>query len=430
MTEAPLTQLGRYRIVSELGRGAMGVVYRAEDPVLSRRVAIKTILLQSDAEERTQYEQRFYQEAKAAGGLNHPNVVTIYDMGRDGDLAYMAMELLEGRELRDWMREERLPLELVLDIVAQVADGLAYAHENGIVHRDIKPGNIMVLAGRRAKLMDFGIARVQMSDVKTQAGALLGSPKYMSPEQVRGERVDQRSDIFSLGVVLFELVAGAPPFSGDDVSALMYQVCNRTAPAPSSIEPSLPAMLDLILAKALAKEPGYRYQSAAQLASDLRLCRAELGEAGNPSVPLPRAAPEVLPSLDLDLESTEPLRAGGEKTWVIDVDEGEATSNPLVEAAAALAAVARVARVAAENERAAHLSLSPRFDSAEAMKRLAERCVASPSNESGAVEAANVRARLAQFGGRVLRLLQHSDQRLFAAAIVAALAVAFAIAVT
>ncbi len=187
MDEPLPERIGRYRVLGELG-GAMGVVYRAEDPMLNRTVAIKTILLSFDPALRAEYEARFRQEAKAAGGLNHPNLITIYDVGREGDMAYMAMELLEGVELRDMMKSGRLELPFVLEILAQVADGLAFAHERGVVHRDVKPGNIMIVGGRRAKVMDFGVARMRASDIETQVGAVLGSPKYMSPEQVAGTR--------------------------------------------------------------------------------------------------------------------------------------------------------------------------------------------------------------------------------------------------
>jgi len=190
MPDPPLSQFGRYRVIAELGRGAMGVVYHAEDSSLGRSVAIKAILLSSDAAERAEYEARFYQEAKAAGGLNHPNIITIHDIGREGDVAYMAMELLEGVDLRQLMKRDGLPLPLALELAAQVAEGLGFAHERDVVHRDIKPGNIMVVRGRQAKIMDFGIAKVRLSDLKTQTGSVLGTPKYMSPEQVGGVRTD------------------------------------------------------------------------------------------------------------------------------------------------------------------------------------------------------------------------------------------------
>ena len=276
--QPPLTQLGRYRLLDVLGRGAMGVVYRAEDPSLGRVVAVKAVQLTSEAAASLDYEARFYQEAKAAGSLNHRGIITIYDTGREGTWAFIAMELLEGRELRQLLAEGRLPVARVLDIAAQVADALEAAHEQGVVHRDIKPGNIMVLAGDHAKIMDFGIARMRVSEVQTQVGLVLGSPKYMSPEQVAGRRVDHRSDIFSLGVVLFEMLAGMAPFSGKDMSELMYAVTHTQAPRPSQLNPHVPAMLDLIVEKALQKDVDTRYQSARDMAADLRLCRDALPE--------------------------------------------------------------------------------------------------------------------------------------------------------
>jgi serine/threonine protein kinase len=300
MDEALPEKIGRYRVLGELGRGAMGVVYRAEDPMLDRTVAIKTILMSSDPAVRAEYEARFRQEAKAAGGLNHPNLITIYDVGREGDMAYMAMELLEGVELRDMMKSGRLELPFVLDILAQVADGLAFAHERGVVHRDVKPGNIMIVGGKRAKVMDFGVARVRASDISTQAGAVLGSPKYMSPEQVTGARVDGRSDVFSLGVILYELAAGASPFSAPDVQQYMLQIAGATPAPPSDLNPELPPMVDLIVSRALEKDPALRYQSAADFAADLRAC---LDQPGMP-------APPYTPALDFELKDGAVPAAG------------------------------------------------------------------------------------------------------------------------
>jgi serine/threonine protein kinase len=177
-----ISQLGRYEVLGELGQGAMGVVYKARDPLIDRVVAIKTINLSLALDEKEEFENRFYQEAKAAGRLSHPNIVTIYDVGKNGDVAYIAMEFLEGRELRDIMDDGKLlPIEQVLDIVAQVAQGLAYAHEHDIVHRDVKPSNVMIVRGNHVKITDFGIARMPSSAVQTQTGMVLGSPKYMSP---------------------------------------------------------------------------------------------------------------------------------------------------------------------------------------------------------------------------------------------------------
>lgn len=278
-----ISQLGRYEILGELGQGAMGVVYKAKDPLIDRVVAIKTINLGLALEEKEEYEGRFYQEAKAAGRLNHPNIVTIYDVGKSGDVAYIAMEFLQGRELRDIMNDDgRLPVDQVLDIVAQVALGLAYAHEHEIVHRDVKPSNIMVVRDGHVKITDFGIARMASSAVRTQTGMVLGSPKYMSPEQVMGKNIDQRSDIFSLGVMLYEMLTGQAPFNGENVNAIMYQTLNAAPPLPNSLNPAVPEMLNFIVAKALAKSVDDRYQNAKDFATDLRACRDTLPRSGQP----------------------------------------------------------------------------------------------------------------------------------------------------
>jgi serine/threonine-protein kinase len=319
MSKGKLKQLGRYRLVAELGRGAMGVVYKAEDPLLNRTVAVKTILLMDDPAARAEYEARFFQEAKAAGGLNHPNLITIHDVGREGDVAYMAMELLEGTELRDMLARGRLPLPFALEVVAQVAGGLAHAHEHGVVHRDIKPANIMIMRDRRAKIMDFGIARVRVSDIRTQTGAILGSPRYLSPEQAAGQPADHRSDIFSLGVVLHELAAGEPPFAAATVAQLLQQIISAVPRPASATNPAVPPMLDLIVAKALEKQPADRYQSAAELAADVRGCLAGLSgrKAPQPGAeegdPMAEAAPAAAPALDVELEGTrgEPAAAPG-----------------------------------------------------------------------------------------------------------------------
>jgi serine/threonine-protein kinase len=285
------SQLGRYLIQSELGRGAMGVVYKATDSVLERTVAVKTVNITLEREYAEKYEQRFYQEAKAAGGLNHPNIVTIHDVGKAGDVVFMAMEYIEGVELRTLIGEGRpLRVAQAVSIAAQVAEGLAYAHQRGVVHRDVKPANIMVVANGPVKITDFGIARMRGSGDLTQTGTLLGSPKYMSPEQVIGKRADQRSDIFSLGVILYEMLCGTAPFNGENVTALMYQIVNFVPPAPSSINSAVPPMLDLIVAKMLAKPLEGRYQDAAELARDLRECERSL-EVPSGSTQPPRTVP-------------------------------------------------------------------------------------------------------------------------------------------
>lgn len=267
-----IEKLGRYEILSELGQGAMGVVYKAVDPLIDRTVAIKTINLNLSGDELADFEERFNREAKSAGRLNHPNIVTIYDVGRADHVAFMAMEYLEGRELKEIIASgEMLQLDRVAEIIAQIADALAFAHDHGIVHRDIKPANIMVLRNGGVKITDFGIAKMA-SGSRTQIGIILGSPKYMSPEQVAGKSVDGRSDIFSLGAVLYELLTGKPAFGSEEntLASIMYQVLNEMPASPSGVNPSIPAAFDYIVARALAKAPENRYQSARDMASDIR----------------------------------------------------------------------------------------------------------------------------------------------------------------
>ena len=288
-------QLGRYVILSELGRGAMGIVYKATDTVLERTVAVKTVNMALERDGADRYEERFYQEARAAAGLNHPNVVTVHDVGKSGDVVFMAMEYIEGVELRTLIGEGRpLRLPQALSIAAQIAEGLAYAHSRGVVHRDIKPANIMVLANGPAKITDFGIARRRVATELTQTGMLLGSPKYMSPEQVIGKRADQRSDIFSLGVILYEMLCGAAPFNGENITALMYQTVNFVPPPPSSVNKAVPEMLDFIVAKMIAKPLEERYADAQEATRDLRECERQLAASATTPVPhgtSPGAAP-------------------------------------------------------------------------------------------------------------------------------------------
>lgn len=267
-----IEKLGRYEIQAELGQGAMGVVYKATDPLIDRTVAIKTINLNLTKDELADFEERFDREAKSAGRLNHPNIVTIYDVGHADHIAFMAMEYLDGRELKDIIASgEVLPHDRIAEIIAQVADGLAFAHDHGVVHRDIKPANIMVLRNGSVKITDFGIAKMSSSS-RTQVGIVLGSPRYMSPEQVIGKAVDGRSDIFSLGAVLYELLAGESAFGGenDTLTSIMYRIMNETPAAPSSRNAAIPKAFDYIVARALAKEPENRYQSAREMANDLR----------------------------------------------------------------------------------------------------------------------------------------------------------------
>jgi serine/threonine-protein kinase len=341
-------QLGRYVIQSEIGRGAMGVVYKAMDSVLERVVAVKTVNMALERDHADKYEARFYQEARAAGGLNHPNIVTVYDAGKAGDVVYMAMEYIEGVELRTLIGEGRqLAVAQALSIAAQVAEGLAYAHERGVVHRDIKPANIMVVANGPVKITDFGIARMRASADLTQTGVMLGSPKYMSPEQVIGKRADHRSDLFSLGVILYEMLCGAAPFNGENVTALMYQIVNFAPPAPSAINAAVPEMLDYIVAKMLAKPLEERYQDARELARDLRECERQLAVPPVASPPRPVAL------------------ASGAQPQLVD------TRSKTVVLAQTLNRTREADKLPEDVASAPARGVAPSFDSVEATQRLA-----------------------------------------------------------
>jgi len=265
--------LGRYEILQELGQGAMGIVYLGKDPSINREVAVKTINYGDIApDELSDVKTRFFREAEAAGKLSHPNIVTIYDMGEDHDMAYIAMELLKGKELTHYcQKQNRLSLKRVLKIVSAVAEALGYAHSRQVVHRDIKPANILLLDDDQVKVADFGIARV-ISSSKTQTGIIFGTPSYMSPEQVAGKKVDGRSDLFSLGVVFYELLSGARPFRGDSMTALLYAVSNNEYVPLDEIAPKTPSGCVEIVERLLVKGVSKRYQSASLVIKDVQAC--------------------------------------------------------------------------------------------------------------------------------------------------------------
>lgn len=264
--------LGRYEVDRQLGKGAMGVVYLGKDPRINRTTAIKTFRFTDDFEEDEigELKEKFFREAESAGTLSHPNIVTIYDAGDEQDLAYIAMEYLEGEDLQQYIRKDTLlPMRKVIDYVADIADGLDYAHQRGIVHRDIKPANIMLLKNGVVKITDFGIARITATS-QTQTGVVKGTPYYMSPEQFSGEKVDGRSDIFSLGVMMYQLLTGTLPFYADNPAALMNKIMNVAHQDPREINPKIVKPLALILDKALAKDREKRYQKSAQMCTHLR----------------------------------------------------------------------------------------------------------------------------------------------------------------
>ncbi|MBE9608978.1 serine/threonine-protein kinase [Chitinilyticum piscinae] len=277
-------QLGRYRLEGELGKGAMGLVYRGLDQAIGRPVAIKTMALaeEFDDDQLAEARERFFREAETAGRLTHPNIVTVFDVGETDGLAYIAMELLAGATLDDHAGPDRLlPLEETLQIVRQVALALEYAHKQQVVHRDIKPANVMYdPASRKVKVTDFGIARLTDSS-RTKTGVVLGTPSFMSPEQLAGQRVDGRSDLYSLGVLLYQLVSGYLPFNGGSLAELMYAIANLLPTDPRHYRPELPNLLVAIIMRALQKDPAQRFQSGAQFALALARLEAQLKGKAN-----------------------------------------------------------------------------------------------------------------------------------------------------
>jgi len=272
--------LGRYEVEKELGKGAMGVVYLGKDPKINRVVAIKTMALSQEfeADELEDVKARFFREAETAGRLTHPNIVTIFDAGEEHDLAYIAMEFLKGKDLVPFTKKDALlPVTTSMDLVAKAADALSYAHAQNVVHRDIKPANIMYepVSGSM-KITDFGIARITDSS-RTKTGMVLGTPSYMSPEQLSGKKVDGRSDLFSLGVMLYQMVTGTLPFTGDSMATLMYKIANDPHPDITTVKADVPPCLKAVLDKALAKNADERYQTGTEFAQALRECAAQLG---------------------------------------------------------------------------------------------------------------------------------------------------------
>ncbi|MGD2295284.1 MAG: protein kinase [Candidatus Aminicenantes bacterium] len=270
MTATNKEKIGKYEIIEQLGKGAMGVVYKAKDPDIHREVAIKTIRFDLGEGVDEELMGRFVREAQAAGKLDHTNIVTIYDVGREKDLTYIVMQFIKGQSLQQLIaKKKKFSPKEIRDILIPLCEALEYAHQHGIVHRDIKPANILIDMKDKPNVVDFGVARLETSTM-TQSGTTVGTPSYMSPEQIMGKRVDNRADIFSLGVILYELATGQRPFSGGNISTLMYKIVNEEPPHITEIDKSLPSMYEDIIEKALAKDPKNRYQSCMQLAAALK----------------------------------------------------------------------------------------------------------------------------------------------------------------
>jgi len=355
-------QLGRYEILDELGRGAMGVVHKARDPIIDRVVALKTIDFALTGAAAASFGQRFFQEARAAGRLNHPNIVTIYDAGQADGVAYIAMEFLDGTSLRELL-DEHPPLGIAraVEVAGQVARGLAYAHEQGVIHRDIKPANIIVLRNRRPKITDFGIAR--LSEADGRSGERAGSPKYMAPEQIRADAtIDGRADLFSLGAVLYEMLTGRPPFTGETVHEIMEQVLAADPPRPATVNARVPPELDALVMRMLAKHPGDRFPSARSVFRELRHIEERLEE---------RTTREAADEAEV-VAAVAPTSSDGDKTLVLAAAPSDGTRR-------ASRSTRRVVALVAAGLTLAGLALIPlRLQFSDANARRTELAAAPP----------------------------------------------------
>src|ERR1022692_3490777 len=294
-------RFGRYEILTELGRGAMGIVYKARDPKINRVVALKTISLAGQApEEERDFRRRFFREAEAAGRLSHRGIVTVFDVGEDSEThaPFIVMEFVAGQSLDTLLSrsDQKLPIETALQVTLELADALDCAHAQGVVHRDLKPSNILITEEGHAKIADFGVAKLNLAN-QTLAGRALGTPAYMSPEQLNGEEVDGRSDLFSLGVILYTMVTGHRPFQGNSAITVSFKVVNRDPIPATLLDTELPAGLDHIIERAMAKDPADRYQRGAEMVLDIQNLQAGQERAGKgkqaSSAPTRAGAPSV-----------------------------------------------------------------------------------------------------------------------------------------
>jgi hypothetical protein len=373
-----LEQIGRYHIEGELGKGAMGLVYRATDPNIGRTVALKTMRLDVHGIEAEEMLQRFRNEARSAGVLNHPNIVTIYDAGEADGLFYMAMEVIEGETLQQLLSRSRvLPVEQVLSLCRQVGEGLDFAHERHVIHRDIKPANIMITTSGLVKIMDFGIAKA--GGGLTSTGQVLGTPNYMSPEQVKGKPLDGRTDLFSLGVVLYEMLTGEKPFGAQNVTTIIYKIVHEDPIPPRELDVSIHPGLSAVVARALSKDPEMRYQSGAKLAADL----------------------ENYKSYGTDLDATQAMNPAMVAASVEQVKAAAAATMSIP------AAVVPEAKVAAA-EPVAEVAAPVAVKTPEAAKPPAKPPVAAPKKPQGinkglVVGAVAVLLVMASYGVRAMR---------------------------
>ncbi|MGA2098872.1 MAG: serine/threonine-protein kinase, partial [Candidatus Acidiferrum sp.] len=333
---------GRYEILGELGRGAMGVVYKATDPVIGRTVAVKTIKLSEEGTglSRPELLARFQTEARAAGLLTHANIVVVFDAGEEDGLYYITMELVEGKSLQAHLDgAQAFPLPRILRIMEQTCSALQFAHERNVVHRDIKPANIMLTADDTVKITDFGTAKILQFGTMQQTAHVMGTPSYMSPEQVKGRAVDGRSDIFSLGVLLYEMVTGEKPFPGQNITTVIYKIVNEEPVPPRQIDPSIHPGISAVVMKALAKEPEARYQSCREMLEDLRNYRSiapgaspdktlVVSNQGMPNATLPLGGSGTQGGRNFQLQEQDPMVNA--TTRSLNVRAASPTSTPTV----------------------------------------------------------------------------------------------------
>jgi serine/threonine-protein kinase len=309
MNAVQVSKVGRYEILAKVGQGAMGVVYRAQDPTIRRVVALKLLPADPEAAQEASAAQGrstaglFEREAQAAGALLHPNIVTLYDAGRDGSWYYLAMEFIEGDTLAvEIARQGKVDPARGAEIVAVVADALDFAHERGVVHRDIKPANLMILPDRTVKVADFGIARLSSTTSTLTSDMMIGTPHYMSPEQVSGGKIDGRSDLFSLGVVLYEALTGRKPFQAETLAAVLHSIMSSTPPPVRDVDSTVRPELSAIVARAMARDPAQRYARGRDMAADLRRFLASAqGDVGPAALAEPERRPWLVPAIGLAL---------------------------------------------------------------------------------------------------------------------------------
>jgi tRNA A-37 threonylcarbamoyl transferase component Bud32 len=393
-----LTKLGRYELHRVLGKGAMGVVYEGFDPTLGRRVAVKTILKSAALDEETEraYSERFVREAKAVGRLNHSNIVQVHDFGEENEVAYLVMEFIQGRELRSYFEgNERFEIAETVRIMGELLDALEFAHEAGVVHRDVKPANVMLDAQRRIKLTDFGVARVQDGAQQSQAGTMVGTPAFMSPEQISGGKIDRRTDIFSAGTILYQLLTGEQPFKGDGAWTVAKKIMQDEPPQPSSLVTNVSPAYDAIVAKSLAKTPARRYASAKEFAAELR--GALRGNAPALAMAMPKAAakPEARAS-DTELEFWRSIQNRD------DLDELELYVDQFPDGAYSQLARLKIAKL---RQTTVHLEA----DVAAQAKRQAEEQARAQAEERARLEAQEIERQAAE--ARALREAAEKAER-------------------